>query len=179
MRQTTQVFYLATRSRRLARDDGPNYHHATSWTCNRRSTEHADKILRGTKPPANPVEHPTGFDLIVNLTIAKAPGRRRRFRVPTLVSNKQSRVAKINCRRGPLRVKSCPRPYASSDSLSMADIARHATARACTRIARASDVGAAAQTRRSTISFLSSAMALAGLRPLGQALVQFRIVWQR
>jgi hypothetical protein len=34
-------------------------------------------------------------------------------------------------------------------------------------------------TRRSTISFLSSAMALAGLRPLGQALVQLRIVWQR
>ena len=34
-------------------------------------------------------------------------------------------------------------------------------------------------TRRSTISFFSSAMALAGLRPFGQALVQFRIVWQR
>jgi hypothetical protein len=36
-----------------------------------------------------------------------------------------------------------------------------------------------AQSWRSTISFLVSAMALAGLRPLGQALVQFRIVWQR
>ena len=35
------------------------------------------------------------------------------------------------------------------------------------------------QTRRSTISFLSSAMALAGFRPFGQALAQFRMVWQR
>ena len=34
-------------------------------------------------------------------------------------------------------------------------------------------------TRRSTISFFSSAMALAGLRPLGQALAQFMMVWQR
>ena len=33
--------------------------------------------------------------------------------------------------------------------------------------------------RRSTISFLISAIALAGLRPLGQVLVQLRIVWQR
>lgn len=35
------------------------------------------------------------------------------------------------------------------------------------------------QTRRSTISFLSSAMALAGESPLGHALAQFMIVWQR
>jgi hypothetical protein len=34
-------------------------------------------------------------------------------------------------------------------------------------------------TRRSTISFLTSAMALAGLKPLGQALAQFMMVWQR
>ena len=39
--------------------------------------------------------------------------------------------------------------------------------------------GAVAHTERSTISFLISAMAFAGLRPLGQALVQFRMVWQR
>ncbi len=32
---------------------------------------------------------------------------------------------------------------------------------------------------RSTISFLISAIALAGFRPLGQVLVQFMIVWQR
>ena len=33
--------------------------------------------------------------------------------------------------------------------------------------------------RRSIISFLISAIALAGFRPLGQVLVQFMIVWQR
>src|SRR5262245_42591784 len=35
------------------------------------------------------------------------------------------------------------------------------------------------QTRRSSISFFSSAMAFAGLRFFGQALAQFRIVWHR
>jgi len=35
------------------------------------------------------------------------------------------------------------------------------------------------QTRRSTIIFLISAIALAGLRPLGQVCVQFMMVWQR
>ena len=35
------------------------------------------------------------------------------------------------------------------------------------------------QMRRCSISFFSSAMALAGFSPLGQALVQLRIVWQR
>ena len=34
-------------------------------------------------------------------------------------------------------------------------------------------------TFRSTIIFLISAMALAGLRPFGQALAQFMMVWQR
>jgi hypothetical protein len=37
----------------------------------------------------------------------------------------------------------------------------------------------AAQTRRSTIIFLISAIAFAGLRPFGQACAQFMIVWQR
>jgi hypothetical protein len=35
------------------------------------------------------------------------------------------------------------------------------------------------QNRRSTIIFLISAMAFAGLRPLGQVCAQFMIVWQR
>lgn len=35
------------------------------------------------------------------------------------------------------------------------------------------------QTRRSTIIFLISAIALAGLRPFGQVCAQFMIVWQR
>jgi hypothetical protein len=37
----------------------------------------------------------------------------------------------------------------------------------------------AAQATRSASSFLVSAMALAGLSPLGQTLAQFMIVWQR
>jgi len=62
---------------------GPNWPHM--WA---RAADFVDKILRGAKPGDIPVEQPTKFDFVINLTTAKALG--------LTVPDKAART----CRRG-------------------------------------------------------------------------------
>ena len=48
---------------------GPNYSDLF-----RRAADYVDKILRGAKPGDIPVEQPSKFDLVLNLTAAKGLG---------------------------------------------------------------------------------------------------------
>ena len=48
---------------------GPDFRHLY-----RRTAELVDRVLRGTKPADIPVEQPTKFDLVINLTTARALG---------------------------------------------------------------------------------------------------------
>ena len=77
-----RIIILATGMRLPTMSDFPEYVQAgglMSYGPNfpdsfRRAAGYVDKILRGAKPGDLPVEQPTKFDLVINVTTAKALG---------------------------------------------------------------------------------------------------------
>ncbi len=63
---------------------------ASSTDRHRRVVTYVDKILKGAKPAELPIEHPTNFDLVINLKTAKKLG----FTIPPKILYQATRVIK-------------------------------------------------------------------------------------
>ena len=80
--QRTQIAALAVKSRlpaiydrrEFVDDDGLMSYGTNFPDLYRRAATYVDKILKGAKPADLPVEQPTKFDLVINLTAARALG---------------------------------------------------------------------------------------------------------